>query len=62
MKAHARTIAIWVFGLAASGIFGAIIGEHLGAQALGSYAAVGGYGGMFAFACVRLWMKDPIKA
>jgi hypothetical protein len=62
MKTHGRTIAIWIFGLAASGIFGAMIGEHLSAQAIGSYAMTGGYGGMFAFACARLWLKDPIKA
>jgi hypothetical protein len=59
MKTHARTIAIWIFGLAASGIFGAIIGENLSAQAIGNHAIEGGYGGMFAFACARLWLKDP---
>jgi hypothetical protein len=59
MKAYARTIAIWGFGLAASGIFGVIIGHHLGsAEMFGPYEYFA-YGGMFAFACARLWMKEP---
>jgi hypothetical protein len=45
----ARTIAIWVFGLLASGLFGALILKDV----------AGYFAGMFAFACLRLWLARP---
>lgn len=50
-----RTIAIWVFGLLASGIFGGLIGQQLEYSDGGVW---GFLGGAFAFACIRLWLAD----
>jgi hypothetical protein len=51
-----RTFGIWTFGLLASAIIGGLVGERL-------YTGVGSEGwffgifaGIFAFACVRLWL------
>lgn len=53
----ARRIAVWVFGVLASGIFGGLIGEKLDYD--------GGFwgflGGTFAFACVRLWLGERVS-
>ncbi len=53
-----RRIAIWVFGLLASGIFGGLIGRQF-AHIEGAYWGV--LGGAFAFACVRLWLADQSR-
>ena len=48
-------IAIWVFGLLASGIFGSWVGQQL------EYMDGGIWGflvGAFAFVCIRLWLTD----
>ena len=47
-----RRIAIWVFGLLASGIFGGLIGQQLDYSDGGF---LGFLGGAFAFTCFRLW-------
>lgn len=51
----ARRIAIWVFGILASGIFGGLIGQQLDYSDGGTW---GFLGGTFAFACARLWLTD----
>ena len=48
-----RAAAVWIFGLLAGGIFGAIVGEHLTKTGIG--LPLGFMGGVFAFACIRLW-------
>jgi len=58
-----RTVAIWIFGLLASAIIGGfagILAGHLGGMS--PYASTelwGGLAGMFAFACLRLWLAGP---
>lgn len=47
-----RSLAIWVFGLLASGIFGGMVGSHLTYDG-GFFGFVGG---IFAFICLRLWL------
>jgi hypothetical protein len=51
-----RNIAIWVFGLLASGIFGGLIADRFFDS-----GATGFFGGLFAFACARLWLTTPSK-
>lgn len=52
---HARTIAIWVFGLIGSGFFGSVLGNYL----TGSNGEFQGLiAGMCLFACIRLWKKE----
>ena len=54
-----KAIPIWIFGMLASGIFGGLIGHWLWApigQPLGSL------GGIFAFACLRLWLTEGSPA
>ena len=57
-----RRIAIWVFGLLASGIFGGLIGQQLEYSDVSGVETFGGIwgflGGVFAFACIRLWLTD----
>jgi hypothetical protein len=48
----AKAIAVWVFGLLASAIFGGMIGSHL---VPGDGPLLGVLGGLFAFSCARLW-------
>jgi hypothetical protein len=52
----ARTIAIWVFGLLASAIVGGIIGARLDTGYGDGNGFWGFLAGMFAFACLRLWL------
>ncbi|MCZ6848267.1 MAG: hypothetical protein O7F75_05395 [Alphaproteobacteria bacterium] len=49
-----RKIAIWVFGLLASGIFGSLIGQQLDNFDGGVW---GFLGGIFTFSCFRLWLS-----
>ena len=60
-----RAILIWTFGMFASGIFGAIVGDlatHLADKLSDAPGGVFGLlGGVCAFACVRLWMGDSRK-
>jgi hypothetical protein len=51
-----RRVALWIFGLLAAGIFGALVGDHLSPHSFGGF--YGFIGGMFAFACVRLWLAE----
>jgi hypothetical protein len=53
-----RTFGIWTFGLLASLIFGALVGERLSITVGYEGGIAGGLGGMFAFACVRLWLSQ----
>lgn len=50
-----RTIAIWVFGLLASAIFGGLLGAYL----LEGGASLGMIGSVALFVCVRLWLSLP---
>jgi hypothetical protein len=50
-----RTAAIWVFGLLAAALFGGIISAWL----IHDLGVVGMLAGMFAFACLRLWLAAP---
>jgi hypothetical protein len=56
----ARAIAIWIFGLLASAIIGAFAGAHFGETYDIAYFW-GALAGMFAFACLRLWLAAPSK-
>jgi hypothetical protein len=51
-----RTFGIWVFGLLASVIVGAIIGLKLEIGYGNDGAFWGALAGMLAFACARLWL------
>ena len=52
-----RTIGIWVFGLLASAIIGAMIGAFMGALVDGdNWWFYGFWAGLFGFACIRLWL------
>jgi hypothetical protein len=53
----ARTIAIWVFGLLASAIFGGLIADRFLSSGYSEAGVWGFLGGIFAFACLRLWMN-----
>jgi hypothetical protein len=57
----ARTIALWISGLLASGIFGALIGTRLQSLPYDQDGFFGFFGGMLAFACLRLWLAAPQK-
>ena len=57
----ARTIAIWITGLLASGIFGSLISDRLFSSGFESQGVTGFFGGMLAFACIRLWLATPPK-
>jgi hypothetical protein len=54
----ARTIAIWIFGLLASTIIGALIGSRFTPEYSysGDWGVWGALAGMFTFACLRLWL------
>jgi hypothetical protein len=56
-----RTIAIWVFGLLASAIVGALVGSRFDVGYSGDYGIWGALAAMFAFACARLWLAAPAK-
>lgn len=51
-----RRAALWIFGLLAAGIFGALVGDHRSPYSLGGL--FGFVGGMCAIACVRLWLAE----
>lgn len=56
-----RTFGIWLFGLLASAIVGGMVGNKMGSDGnvLGDPSAVFGMlAGMFAFACLRLWLGE----
>lgn len=53
-----RTIAIWVFGLLASAIVGAVGGSQLNMPDGGFWGLLAA---MFAFACLRLWLSSSKK-
>ena len=55
-----RTIALWVFGLFASGMIGGMIANHFG-FGQNDTAIFGGLACMAAFACVRLWATEKRK-
>jgi len=56
-----RIFGIWVFGLLASAIAGAIVGARLdtGYDHYGWF--FGMFAGLFGFACVRLWLGQNSK-
>jgi hypothetical protein len=56
-----RTIAIWVFGLLASAIIGGLVGSRLQPPYSYDWGMWGALAGMFAFACLRLWLAAPSK-
>ena len=56
-KRIARITGIWVFGLAAAGMVGSALGTAI-TYAYENEAVPGAFGGMFAFACFRLWMGE----
>jgi hypothetical protein len=51
-----RTFGIWIFGLLASAILGALIGSKLGSEYNNDSGFFGLLAGAFAFACIRLWL------
>lgn len=51
-----RTVGIWVFGLLAGALFGALMGARLDREGGGLFGLLGG---AFAFACARLWLARP---
>ena len=55
----AKAIAIWTFGLLASGIFVGLLGNWLWP---GVGSLFGFLGGMSAFACLRLWLTEGSPA
>lgn len=52
----ARTIAIWVFGLLASAIIGALIGSAFEPMYSHDWGVWGFLAGILTFACLRLWL------
>jgi len=57
----ARTVAIWIFGLLASAIIGGLVGSRLEPMYSYDWGVWGALAGMFAFACLRLWLAAPSK-
>lgn len=55
---YLRLLGIWVFGLLASGIAGAILGNFLDSSYSNDGGFAGFFGGLFAFACIRLWLGE----
>jgi len=55
--AIARTIGIWVFGLAAGACFGGMVGTGI-TYGYENQSVTGAFGGMFAFSCLRLWLSQ----
>jgi len=53
----ARAIGIWIFGLLASAIVGGIMGGKI-PSGYDDEAVSGALAGMFAFACIRLWLGE----
>jgi hypothetical protein len=53
-----RTVAIWIFGLLAGAICGGMLGEILLPYDAGAFWGM--LGGLFTFACARLWFA-PAK-
>jgi hypothetical protein len=51
----AKTVILWVSGIIASAIFGALIGSRFGD---GQIALLGGVGGTAAFTCARIWWSE----
>ena len=57
----ASTVALWIFGLLASAIFGAMIGNYLASgYEFGGFWGL--FGGMFAFSCARLWWSSRARS
>jgi hypothetical protein len=56
-----RIVAIWFAGLLASGIFGWLFDAKFLSTVLFPDGGPGMIGGMFAFACARLWFATPSK-
>jgi hypothetical protein len=59
-----RTLGIWIFGLLAGGLAGAIVAFALIRPGFDGqfFTFVGGFlTGVFAFACARLWLTTPSK-
>jgi hypothetical protein len=52
----AKSVAVWGFGLLAAAIFGGMVGSRL---VPGDGPLLGVLGGLFAFACARLWAAGP---
>lgn len=60
--AMGRLIALWIFGIAASAIFGGLIGDYLDGDNLYGKGGFWGFvGGACAFVCARLWLAKPKK-
>jgi len=57
--AKMRTVAIWMAGLLASGIFGWLIDAKFLSTTTFPDGGPGLIGGMLAFVCVRLWLTAP---
>jgi len=53
-----RTFAIWLFGLLASAIAGGFAGQKIGTGDVLVDLVFGMLAGIFAFACVRLWLGE----
>lgn len=51
-----RTFGIWVCGLSATGIVGGVVEGILDEPYGFDRGTLGVFAGMFAFACVRLWL------
>jgi hypothetical protein len=51
-----RTFGIWFFGLLASAIVGALVGSRFDDGFSSSTGFWGMLAGMFAFACIKLWI------
>jgi len=54
----ARRISIWIFGILASGILGGFIGSHFNTIYDNDNGFWGFLAGVFAFACLRLWLGE----
>jgi hypothetical protein len=52
----ARTIGIWIFGVLASAIVGGLIGSRMEPAYSNDWGLWGVLAGIFAFACLRLWL------
>ena len=53
-----RTIFIWIFGVLASGIIGALVGSRFDTGWGSDNAFWGFLAGILVFACARLWFGE----
>jgi uncharacterized membrane protein YfcA len=51
-----QTIGVWVSGLAACGLIGAMVGAYLAKDSNDSGGFLGAIAGVLTFACLRLWL------